>query len=109
MPGKNRRARKREQRALRLKLFYLSFCGDEGWKGACFVEAADGIAAAQKSWELGCNPGGQVLMCQVTGSAEDRLPGPEMMNRLLNEKELRTIWPDAKRVGDLPGEVEVDQ
>jgi hypothetical protein len=45
--------------------FWLSFVGDEGFRGACIVEAPDMISAVSMAHRLGCNPGGQVQGAEV--------------------------------------------
>lgn len=41
--------------------WWLSFAGDDGWLGGCVVEGANVMAACERAWEIGCNPGGDVL------------------------------------------------
>lgn len=50
--------------------YYLSFSDNERpkgemWAGACCVEAEDEVAATRRAWELGCNPGGSVLIHKI--------------------------------------------
>lgn len=40
--------------------WYLSFVGENGWLGACFVRASSSEAAVKRAHAVGANPGGQV-------------------------------------------------
>lgn len=49
-------------------LFYLSFAGDDGFRGCCFIEGAVEVVTAVKlAHAYGCNPGGQVMGMLVDG------------------------------------------
>jgi hypothetical protein len=41
--------------------FYLSFCDDSGFLGACVVQAFDMFSAVTAAHLHGCNPGGEVM------------------------------------------------
>ncbi len=70
--------------------FYLSFA-DDGFIGAAIVIADDIESAARTCWELGINPGGQVLGCNLPGSA---VPDQSFRNRLLSRKEVTEAFKD---------------
>ncbi|WP_131823287.1 hypothetical protein [Mycobacteroides chelonae] len=40
--------------------WYLSFAGESGWLGACFIRAASSSAAVKRAHAVGANPGGEV-------------------------------------------------
>ena len=44
---------------------YLSFAGDEGFRGACMVHGANIDEAILRASELGINPGGEVVSCPI--------------------------------------------
>lgn len=73
-------------------LFYLSFSGEEGWRGGAFVEAADTIGAIRRSWALRINPGGNVLLAIVSTQDEPTVP-PECRDRLMMVAELEAELP----------------
>ena len=52
--------------------WYLSFVGDDGWLGACCVEADSIQDAAHIAHKAGCNPGGEVLGLAL--APEDPVP-----------------------------------
>jgi len=70
-------------------LFYLSFAGEEGWLGACYVEAASFELAMFEAHRQGCNPGGEIAAWDVDFLAEDL--GDEWRNRLLTKADLRRM------------------
>ena len=45
-----------------MPLWYLSFAGDEGWRGAAVVEAVSNKGAIREAWRRGVNPGGSVML-----------------------------------------------
>jgi hypothetical protein len=49
-----------------MTLWYLSFSGDDGWLGACVVEADSLPAAIAWTHEQAINPGGDVLAGDLT-------------------------------------------
>lgn len=58
--------------------WYLSFVGESGWLGGCFVRAAGYEEAVAKSHDAGCNPGGEVsgwgpLAVEIKPGYGDRL------------------------------------
>lgn len=79
-------------------LYYLSFASDEGFLGCCFVHAAGQGLAPFEAKRLGCNPGGEVLSFVVP--PEQPQPRPDQVGRLLGAEELRTIWPDVKKLSE---------
>jgi len=66
--------------------WYLSFA-DGKFLGACIVRAHGVVSASQRAWELGINPGGQVLGHIVPEGNEDLLP----RNCLLTEDDVKSI------------------
>jgi len=72
--------------------WYLSFVGEKGWRGGCYVyvETTDlgreGVfAATMKAHMLKINPGGTVAAVPKPPGAPD--PEPHMQHRLLNHKD----------------------
>jgi hypothetical protein len=82
-----------------MTFFWLSFCDpkkpDDGFLGACVVEADSFPAAVKKAWRLGINPGGEVLAFDVTPFDGYRL-NDRWLNRLLNREECETFDADPK-------------
>lgn len=72
-----------------MTLFYLSFAGEEGWRGACYVEAPIMELAHIQAHLAGCNPGGEIAIWDVDFLAEQL--GDEWKNRLLNKADLRRM------------------
>lgn len=82
-------------RAIRLPYWYLSFVEREGpnprWLGATIVKGRTNLDAVNRAWELGCNPGGEVMMSRVKPGSH--IPDA-ILNRLVSsEDELRSIFP----------------
>jgi hypothetical protein len=69
--------------------FYLSFAGEEGFRGGCIVAGKGEISALQRSHKLRINPGGQVLFIKVPN---DKLPPHQYRDRLLSREQLEEIW-----------------
>lgn len=79
-------------------IWYLSFAdttrpAGTQWLGGCYVMAHDLESAASRAWEVGANPGGQVLAVKAPTSVTVRAG---YMDRLLNVNEV------AVAVGDDP-------
>jgi hypothetical protein len=70
-------------------IWYLSFVGDEGWMGGCFVRADDPIDAVREAHRRKCNPGGEVA---IMGPVPPEIEAA-WMNRLLNRDELEEAAP----------------
>ena len=68
------------------QFFYLSFAEPKpphgrGFLGACIVRAYGILTAVDRAWNLGINPGGEVLCMPVSHC------NPELLDRLLTRKE----------------------
>lgn len=72
-----------------MKWWYLSFAED-GFKGACIVEAEDFLAAVEEAHRRKINPGGQVFGQPVP---EDAVYDPSYRNRLLTREDLQAMLP----------------
>jgi hypothetical protein len=72
--------------------WYLSFSGEEGFRGATLVRGYDIVSAAMTALFLGCNPGGQILGLPVTN--ENELPPPKFRDRLLSLGDLEQLFPE---------------
>lgn len=66
--------------------WYLSFAGEDGWLGGCFVRATGIADAVTKAHEAQCNPGGEVA---CWGPLEVDIK-PDFSYRLLTEDEVET-------------------
>jgi hypothetical protein len=62
--------------------FYLSFADVDGWRGAAIVEGGDMTSAVRRAWDVGCNPGGEVMGCPCDE------PGEGYKDRLLTKDEV---------------------
>lgn len=82
-----RRLRDQEELENPLGLWYLSFSGEEGFRGAVIVEAHGVTTAVDVAWVLGINPGGEVLAIPCPFPVF-----PELQNRLLGKDELAVAF-----------------
>jgi hypothetical protein len=69
------------------QLWWLSFIDEDRpvgdkFLGVCVVRANDMLAAVQKAWDLGINPGGEVAMAKIA-----KIP-PDCINRLMQKNEI---------------------
>lgn len=70
-----------------MTLWYLSFAGAEGWRGAAIIRAHDFFGAVQVSHALGLNPGGEVWGAEAPyGKVPDAF-----VERMLSKGDLRTL------------------
>lgn len=89
---------------------WVSFAGDEGFRGIAIVRAHDVAEAALIAMLLGINPGGEVLALEVP--PEYGPPPAEWDHKLITDKErindLTNKWHgcDAVRLGDVDSEGE---
>lgn len=73
-----------------LQGWYLSFAGEEGFRGVV-IQIARGYAhAIQRAHELGINPGGEVQGIPIPPKELDKVP-PEFMDRLLSREDIKSI------------------
>lgn len=75
-----------------MPMFYLSFSGEEGWRGAVYVRGRDFLDAVENTFRRGINPGGEVLGMALKEEAV-ALIKPGYVNRLLSKSELREAGP----------------
>jgi hypothetical protein len=76
-----------------VRWMYISFADeDRGFLGACIILANGPASAIHRAWELGINPGGQVMSAEI---GDQDIPGPEFLDRLLTKEEIRSFWPDS--------------
>jgi hypothetical protein len=71
---------------------YLSFAGEEGWRGCTVVEADSFLAALLKTHHLGINPGGEVASIEL---CEETMDNPDAaarvaacLNRLMTREQI---------------------
>ncbi len=79
----------KEESSLESRQLWLSFCDTDKPKGDQFlgvivIESCGLATAIQKLWEMGINPGGQVLCYETSGVL------PDHMGRLLSKDQLRS-------------------
>lgn len=79
-------------------LIYLSFAGEEGFRGACIVHGSNVLEGAMQAKRLGINPGGEVIGVPLPVDFEGLNKYP--INKLLSADELRSIDPTFKRLVD---------
>lgn len=72
-----------------LRWWYLSYVGEEGWRGAVVVEAPGFASAVLYANLLHVSPGGEVRGLLVP---DDKPPGPEFVRRLLDKKDVELCW-----------------
>lgn len=82
-------------------LFYLSFVGDEGFRGAVVTRANGPTTALMKVHRLGINPGGQVLTIELPA---DHRVSEDALDRLLNTEEVKAIFGPSKSLRELAAE-----
>ena len=84
-----------------MKLWYMSFASDAGFLGAVMVMANNAVHAAERAWELGINPGGEVMALPVPDGVE--VP-PEFRDRLLSREDIgRLDGKPPKSLNDIGG------
>ena len=66
--------------------FWLSFAGEEGFRGAVIVHANDFVEAVMRSNLLGVNPHGEVQGMPIPADTASRIP-ERWKNRLLSREE----------------------
>lgn len=76
-----------------MKLWWLSFAGEEGFLGVCILEAPTFLFAVFKTHLLAINPGGEVKGFEIPEKHHDDVI-PEMMDRLLSKSDLLALFPD---------------
>lgn len=74
-----------EDMAGELRWWWLSFSGDDGFRGVCIVQAGGLVEAAATAARLDCNPGGDVLGMPLD---ERTIPGEYLRERLLSTEDL---------------------
>lgn len=68
--------------------WYLSFA-ENGWLGACIVEASSEMEAVRETWRREINPGGEVVLFNLTSVGV--APPKQLVNRLLDRADLRVL------------------
>ena len=71
---------------MRLKTYYCTFTGADGWRGACFVRAERKGLAERVALFHGCHPGGECLTIEVPAGAPPI--EPMWLNRVLDDGEV---------------------
>lgn len=63
---------------------WVSFAGEEGFRGVAILRAWNVGHASQVAWEHGCNPGGEVMALEVPD--EFGSPPPEWDHKLISDR-----------------------
>jgi len=73
-----------------MNLFWLSFAGDEGWRGGCFIEANSFTEAVAETHRLGISPGGEVrgVDKELTEEEEKEFRGMFELDKLYDKETL---------------------
>lgn len=86
-----------------MRWFYLSFAGDEGFRGACIIEARGILGAVSRCNVLGINPGGEVMAIPVPEDQVKDIP-EGATDVLLSKDRLYQIFGDMKTLKELQEE-----
>lgn len=87
------RLRREELAHGQIAWWFLTFGGEDGFRGACFVKAFGMIDAIEQSHFLGINPGGNV----GAGKVSPEMSVPEAaVKRLLSKDDLIRYFGDVK-------------
>jgi len=79
-------------------MFYLSWADEDKWQGCAFVPGYGPITARLRCVAFGVKAVGQCMILRLPKGEEQ--PPMEYRDRLLNEKELREVYPDIKTLGE---------
>ncbi len=82
-------------------MMYLSFCGEEGFRGAVFVDGEDILAGVMEANRLGINPHGEVMGVEVPAWLSGHEKIQNNKNRLLSRDDMEALGLDPVRVGDM--------
>ena len=74
------------------RLMYLSFAGEEGWRGAVIIKARGMGHAVLECHLRGINPHGQVMGIDIPEEEAARVAEADT-NRLLSLEDCQRIWP----------------
>jgi hypothetical protein len=85
-----------------MKLWYMSFAGEERFLGAVISHGKDLAEALLTATQHGCNPGGEVMAIEIP---DNQLPDPETpILTLLSCDDLEKYGFEPKRLGDYEDE-----
>lgn len=73
-----------------VKWWYLSFAGEEGFRGGLFLKGRGFADCIRESHNLGLNPGGEVMIMEVP--KRNGLPAANYRYKLLDKKELQAAF-----------------
>jgi hypothetical protein len=87
-------------------LYYLSFGGDEGWRGGCYIYAKSPTDAVREAWRMKINPGGEVAFWEVPVVEKTHQyhlkPMDDIINKLIIcKRELESVAGPIACVGDI--------
>lgn len=79
----------------KMSWFYLSYAGDNGFRGGVYLRAYGPVSAARRANIDGISPGGEVRMVGPLDpdNPDVHLPPPEYRDRLLTLEELKSLSP----------------
>lgn len=84
-----------------MPLWYISFAGEEGFRGATVVEAQWAASALAEATQRGTNPGGEAKILEVPPRHEEE--ARRYLNRLVPEAEL--IADGGTKQKDMPPDI----
>lgn len=73
-----------------LRYFWVSFSGDEGFRGACIVAADCFDSALRYTHRIGINPGGAVQSMELEDANAQNV-APYELNRLYSKAEMEAL------------------
>jgi hypothetical protein len=95
-----------------MRWFYVSFAGDEGFRGVVHIDASDEDAVLERTNELEVNPGGEMLILAIPDDIAEKVLAHGYARRLLSEDDLHALdrliegedSPGPKRLSELTDE-----
>lgn len=88
---------------------YLSFCGEEGFRGAVFVAGNDILEGVAEANRLGINPHGEVVGLEIPDEHCDTEMIQGCRDRLLSRDDMEALGLEPIKLTDLEKEQEAAQ
>lgn len=70
-------------------IYYLSFADDNKFRGAVYLYAHNSTHAVERSWKMGCNPGGEVMI--LGPIRPDQIPNGVLFSTLLSREDMDAL------------------
>ncbi len=83
------------------ELFWMSFANEMGFLGACLVRAYNVDLAVRRTWELGINPGGEIMICTLERGVLEKIPD-KWIEKMLVKHEVEELDVELKKLGFVP-------